>query len=68
MSEPYTTATEIIWQLGKKYAEGDYHIFFESDEIERIREHKSHLMVARPWRDDLIVLKVTTTTTTQEIL
>ena len=67
MSEPYTT-TDTIWQLAKKYADGDYQIFLESDEVERIREHKSHLMVARPWRDDLIVLKVTTTTTTQEIL
>ena len=65
----YTTSStrETIYQLARRYAEGDYQIYFESDDIEAITDRMAQLLAARPWatmRDDLVVLKKTTTTTT----
>lgn len=71
MSITDNTTTETTWQLARKYSEGDYQIYFKSNDIEAITEHMAKLMAARPWANmhqDLMVLKVTTTTTTQEIL
>lgn len=65
------TTTETTWQLARKYSDGDYQVYFESNDIEAVTENMAKLLAARPWatmRDDLVVIKTTvTTTTTQEI-
>lgn len=72
VTEYTTTSTrETIYKLARKYSDGDYQIYFESDDIQAVTENMAKLLAARPWatmRDDLVVIKTTvTTTTTQEI-
>lgn len=70
MSETTTTTTTTEYHLGHRYSDGDHGIFFVADDLEIVIEERAKLIAAKPWlarKHELILLKVTTTTTTQEI-
>lgn len=64
------TETTTTYQIVRKYPGGEYHTYSEHPGIEEAKEGLAQLFDCKPWNradKQIGIIKVTTTTTTQEI-